>query len=77
MRADLGQEWPKAADGMSETLKKFGLYRQVRDLHGDPSQNLKHHGQSEKETSFKDEQAQAPEALEVESPQKTYVAEVS
>jgi hypothetical protein len=36
-----------------------------------------HHGQSEKETSSEDEQAQAPEALEGESPQEAHMAEVS
>jgi hypothetical protein len=35
-----------------------------------------HHGKSQKEASPKDEQAQAPEALEVESPQEAYVAEI-
>jgi hypothetical protein len=35
------------------------------------------YGQSQKETSSEDEQAQAPEALEVESPQEAHVAEVS
>jgi hypothetical protein len=45
--------------------------------HGDPSLIFLHHGQPEKETSSENEQAQAPEALEVESPQEAYVAEVS
>jgi len=36
-----------------------------------------HHGESQKEASTEDEQAQAPKALEGESPQKAYVAEVS
>jgi hypothetical protein len=35
--------------------------------HGDPSLIFLHHGQPEKETSSENEQAQAPEALEVES----------
>ena len=39
--------------------------------------NLFTNGQPEKETSFKDEQAQAQKALEVEPPQETYVAEVT
>ena len=34
------------------------------------------HGKSQKEASSEDEQAQAPEALEVESPQEAHVAEV-
>jgi hypothetical protein len=34
------------------------------------------HGQSEKETSSEDEQAQAPEALEIKSAQEAHVAEV-
>jgi hypothetical protein len=42
-----------------------------------PTRQFNHHGQSEKETSSEDEQAQAPEALESESPQKAHVAEVS
>jgi hypothetical protein len=45
--------------------------------HGAPSPTRTHHGQSEKETSSEDEQAQAPKALEGESPQKAHVAEVS
>jgi hypothetical protein len=36
-----------------------------------------HHGKPEKETPFEDEQAQAQKALEVESPQEAYVAEVT
>jgi hypothetical protein len=39
--------------------------------------NFTYHGQPEEETPFEDEQAQAPEALEGESPQKAHVAEVS
>jgi hypothetical protein len=39
------------------------------------SQN--HHGQSEKETSSEDEQAQAQKALESEPSQEAYVAEVT
>jgi hypothetical protein len=35
------------------------------------------HGQSEKEASTEDEQAQAPKALEGESPQEAHVAKVS
>jgi hypothetical protein len=35
-----------------------------------------HHGQPEKETSFKDEQAQAPKALEIEPAQKAHMAEI-
>jgi hypothetical protein len=38
---------------------------------------LSHHGQPEKETSTEDEQAQAQKALESESPQEAYVAEMS
>jgi len=49
-------------------LNNFGLYRLEWHLHFGPSPTLKHHGQSEKETSFKDEQAQAPQAFEVPSP---------
>lgn len=49
-------------------LNNFGLYRREWHLHVEPSPTLKHHGQSEKETSFKDEQAQAPQAFEVPSP---------
>src|SRR5688572_20492262 len=37
---------------------------------------LNHHGQPEKETTSEDEQAQAQKALEIESPQEAYVAEV-
>ena len=40
------------------------------------SQPTIHHGQSEKETSFEDEQAQAQKALEIEPPQEADVAEV-
>jgi hypothetical protein len=35
------------------------------------------HGKSQEEAPPQDEQTQAPEALEVESPQEAYVAEVS
>jgi hypothetical protein len=35
------------------------------------------YGQSQKETSSEDEQAQAPEALEVEPAQEAHVAEIS
>jgi hypothetical protein len=38
---------------------------------------LIHHGKSQEEASPQDEQAQAQKALEVESPQKAYVAEVN
>jgi hypothetical protein len=34
------------------------------------------HGKSQKEAPPEDEQAQAPEALEVQSPQEAYVAEI-
>ena len=44
--------------------------------HGARSPTRIHHGQSEKETSSENEQAQAPKALEGESPQEAYVAEV-
>jgi hypothetical protein len=44
---------------------------------GCPFAKFNHHGQSEKETSFEDEQAQAQEALEVESPQEAHMAEMS
>jgi hypothetical protein len=40
-------------------------------------QFLSHYGKSEKETPPEDEQAQAPEALEVESPQEAHVAEIA
>jgi hypothetical protein len=36
-----------------------------------------HHGKPEKETPPEDEQAQAPEALEIESPQEAHVAEIA
>jgi hypothetical protein len=36
-----------------------------------------HHGKSQEETPPQDEQTQAQEALEVESPQEAHVAEVS
>jgi hypothetical protein len=58
-------------------LDKFGLYSTRCELHGDPSPILKHHGQSEKETSSEDEQAQASQALEVASPQEAFLAAVS
>jgi hypothetical protein len=34
------------------------------------------HGQSQKEAQAEDEQAQAPKALEIQSPQEAHVAEV-
>jgi hypothetical protein len=36
-----------------------------------------HYGKSKKETPPEDEQAQAPEALEIESPQEAYMAEIA
>jgi hypothetical protein len=57
--------------------KKFGLYRLRYGSHVDPSPIHKHHGQPEKETSFEDEQAQAPQAFEVSSTQETLLATVS
>jgi hypothetical protein len=38
---------------------------------------INHHGKPEKETPPEDEQAQAPEALEVEPPQEAHVAEIA
>jgi hypothetical protein len=38
---------------------------------------INHYGKSEKETPSQDEQAQAPEALEVEPPQEAHVAEIA
>jgi len=38
---------------------------------------INHYGKPEKETPPQDEQAQAPEALEVESPQEAHVAEIA
>jgi hypothetical protein len=34
------------------------------------------HGKSQEETPSQDEQAQAPQALEIKSPQEAYMAEV-
>jgi hypothetical protein len=56
---------------------KFTLYRAKLAPQGVRSPKTNHHGQPEKETSSEDEQAQAPEALEGESPQEAHVAEVS
>ncbi len=59
----------------------FTAPRAPRSRFAKPSINsiphLTHHGQPEEETPFEDEQAQAPEALEGESPQKAHVAEMS
>jgi hypothetical protein len=52
---------------------KFWLDSATGRTHVFPS----HHGQPEKETSSEDEQAQAPEALEVEPAQEAHVAEIS
>jgi hypothetical protein len=41
------------------------------------SASTNHYGKPEEETPSEDEQAQAPEALEVESPQEAYVAEIA
>jgi hypothetical protein len=42
-----------------------------------PDPSLPKHGQPQKETPFEDEQAQAPQTLEVQSPQEAYVAKVT
>jgi hypothetical protein len=57
--------------------EQIRLYRGGGGPHGGGQSKSTNHGQSEKETSTEDEQAQAPKALEGESPQEAHVAEVS
>lgn len=60
---------------------KFGLYTlwakpHVGRLKSSPLSFL-HHGQPQEEAPSQDEQAQAPQALEIESPQEAHVAKVT
>ncbi len=57
-------------------LGKLRLYTKGVDRHFLAFQ-LSHHGQSEEEASSQDEQAQAPEALEIKPPQEAHLAEMS
>jgi hypothetical protein len=76
-------EWDGRIDFCSPASTEHTARGQILALQRDgraarcPFANFIHHGQPEKETSIKDEQAQAPQALEVESPQEAHVAEVS
>ena len=69
--------WPGGREGQRWVGPvKFGLYSPSLAPHGAALIYL-FHGQSEKETSVKDVEAQAPQAPQIEPAQKAYVAEIS